>query len=557
MRLVTGPRGARARQTAGSSGVYTNFANEVPADPVGRAPPTVYAPQPQACGLWYLTMMSGVRRWDRRNLALFVVAALLVAFVRFFPSYEHFIPQACDEFGYLELADAFARGIPAAEHVNRPFRAGLLAELSRHTQEDEYRWMVAPHAYHVLGGTNRIINQYPPGTSVLLSAFPRALRASSFPLIVIAMWFAFSLAAAYASPDVEKRQSTIGTIAVLSACLFIPPLSSEIETVTSVAPTFGLLIAAGMMLARRPVWSVLLVSLSIVFRVSNIVILVPVALYALSSDTDSLRAIARRIPSVVLAALPGVVLVLLWQYLVTGSPFHSTYSVVDQAWAPLTAWGTNFAFYFFHYPLWAPIHLLLFMVAFRLRRMGLLAARDARWLVVTAALNYLFFIAHDVTMPYYPYASAILVLGALVPHLARLRMWQKAVEHQTVVASAVLALSVFVLVASRAGAPTRVSAQTYRSCFSDTDVVWAQERGTSVQYTTGLAAFRWPWGSTKARRIALRYLDQHHFRQMVWLSDLPVSRATIESDLDAAGLEARAVVCPELGTVLRISAPPR
>ncbi len=99
------------------------------------------------------------------GILLLIGLMLLVGFFIYQKYLGHHLrlPQGCDEFGYLNMAKAIEERELFGDHAKRPFFPELISHLqNKFPDEDSYRWMIAPHAYHLDPEKGKIINQYPP-----------------------------------------------------------------------------------------------------------------------------------------------------------------------------------------------------------------------------------------------------------------------------------------------------------------------------------------------------------------------------------------------------------
>ena len=115
------------------------------------------------------------------SIFLLVIATV---YVRFYKNHQE-LPRGCDEFGYLHMAEAIENGKLLESHTYRPF----IKDLTNHLNglgfaKEDYAWVIVSHAYHLDASSNKIINQYPVGTSALMSLFPKELRQYFFPVVI-------------------------------------------------------------------------------------------------------------------------------------------------------------------------------------------------------------------------------------------------------------------------------------------------------------------------------------------------------------------------------------
>ena len=136
-----------------------------------------------------------VRRVSATAWAMFLAIALIVAATA---AYRHTqdvkeYPLGCDSFGYLRMArqvrSASASPLHADFHLHYSQTKHLIAALQEsHIPVSQWDEVVAPHAHHYFPSANAVGPQYPPGTAILLAAFPegKAVRdLSAFDLGVL------------------------------------------------------------------------------------------------------------------------------------------------------------------------------------------------------------------------------------------------------------------------------------------------------------------------------------------------------------------------------------
>ena len=241
------------------------------------------------------------------------------------------MPIGCDEFGYLNLAKTIDEG----HAENRLYLKELLTTLRvEGIQEQEFSWMITPHAYHIVPGTDLAINQYPPGTSYLLSLLPIESRNLFFPLLVMVILIVFPVL--FSKIVFNPTWSYFDII--FPVFLFIvtvsAPFTTELSRVNSLAATFGFLIAAGITLRNQPLLACFLIALTVNFRIVNILMVLPVLLFLPFSSKSEPR--GRRYNFILLVKFGSLIIVaalplLIYNYTLLGNPLATTYSVIDTA----------------------------------------------------------------------------------------------------------------------------------------------------------------------------------------------------------------------------------
>lgn len=497
------------------------------------------------------------------SITLLLAGFLAVYAIKRFESFHWGLPLGCDQFGYLNLSiDLFEGNGP---HLEYAFSDGLNAFLKeRFSDSTQYRWFVAPHAYCVFDQVGRPVNQYPPGTSLVLATIPLEWRKLLYPAVVILLLLVTSLA--FVSEGPARVWSVFGLLAFFAVGMtHYMPFRFELENVGSVAPTFLLLILAGVWLRNHPLRSVAVLSLAVLFRVASFwLIPIPALFFVLRNRNagESLAAWGRRL--VVRAVIVGLVSFatgvgwqMLYQWIAVGSPFSTTYSPIDQEGA---SWGRiveNWHFYVTSMPPWMIFHLILVGVC-----MGVgCLRRDWMLLFLSFAIplwNYGFFISHKVFIPYYPYASSFFLLGLFLRQLADLDYkWSWVLG--TVCSLSAVGIALWWGPVPRTSIDNRYeeNRKMYREVFADFDVVWAEIRSGTVVYVTDAAGFRFKWGGPPARRAAFEWLYENGYRQVLWLDDFGMDPDEALRFLEEAGIPYELRQHPVLGRMAFIEAKSR
>jgi hypothetical protein len=337
------------------------------------------------------------------------------------------------------------------------------------------------------------------------------------------------------------------------------PFSVEYRALNSVAPCFGLLLAAGWFLPKRPMLSVALLSASLLIRIPNAWLLPVVALPALFPEWFAgkpfagLRPVVRRTVKVALAAFfCGILWLLLFQYLAMGSPLRTTYPYYDQSLASAHRVWENLFFYFSPQVGWLWVHLAALVLA------GIVFCRKGarRWFLWVLALyfwNYAFYLTHEVQGSYYPFASSILALGLVLRGFENLprRVLQISFAALTVL-FALLIQSAWRPLRQDPTAPVPGEIAEWQKALAGADAVWAEYRSGTAEYATGIPGLRILWGSRQVRVEAVRWLYGHGYTQAVLLDDLGMIPEEVAAILDAAKVPQRIVTDEKLGRVLWI-----
>ena len=476
--------------------------------------------------------------------------------LKFSQSHEK-MPIGCDEFGYLNMARNI-RGENLSIVSERNYLKPLLDTLrSTSITENEIAWMITPHAYHLVPETNKIINQYPPGTSLLLSIFPIELRQLVFPLICIFILCLFTIIINSRSPDKSYNLFDLLFPAFIFLMMISAPFTTELSRINSLAPTFGLLFAAGLLLSKNPLAAALLIGLSVNFRVVNALMLVPIVLFLPLKSIFNLANVRENFVLLlkfglisVAAALP----LLFYNYIEMGNPFSITYSSIDKAYNSETEITNHVKYYFNIDQLWFRIHiiglalLIILNISGKLSRSYVLAAASF------VILNYLFFIFHAVKMDYYPYASAIIVLGFIGSILSSIKLNQK---HTIFNKGIFIACTIIIFVIGgirylkKPHQTFEASKQKY-AALCRYDIVWGDLYSGTTEYVCNNNGFRYGTTTPRARKIALSFLKSNNYKQAILLNDNIISEQTILAEIQELGFKYTIINDVTIGKILII-----
>ena len=460
-------------------------------------------------------------------MLMFVGLMLLAGFFIYheYLKYHLQLPEGCDEFGYLNLAKKIDEGELFANHAKRPFFPDLISHLRREfPNENSYRWIIAPHAYHLYPGRGKIINQYPPGVGLMLSLLPTHLRQTWFPLLCFLIWGLSWVACWRLSGN--RDWMLCGVMFLLISFLFylFNPVRLEFKRINSVAPTYGLLLASGWMISRKPRLSIALLGATTIFRLPNIILIVPLWIAFLAQGDRSSgiprRLILKSVQTGLCALAGGFGIYLIYVWVLLGNPLLPTYSSIDQRFATMNGVWSNFEYYFVQDPSWAYVHLLGVGLLTYVAVMRNLKA----WWFYGAGLvlyNYGFYLIHHVRISYYPYGSAFMIVGLAmslwleVPISKKIR-WLLVGTFPIII----MILLTHLKLSDRTESPSYAEQiAKYQKAFGEVDVIWAENRSGTVEYTTNRAGFRYKWGPENVRLEIIRFLLSRGYSQVIWTSD--------------------------------------
>lgn len=462
----------------------------------------------------------------------FLLISLLVSVLSYsrFARFHNDLPVGCDEFGYLQLAREFLGQEPSENPLVEELTAYLKGEGIEYR---EYGWMVAPHAYHLNATTEKRINQYPPGTSLLLLLIPESYRKKGFAFIVtfLLLIIPIILVLRYSHTPMSTSFLVLLTGVLM---LFVPPFQTEFGRVNSVAPTYGFLIAAGLVFPSKPGLALLLVSLTIPFRLANVLVL-----FALFTGyflfLKGYRSSIKRWAILLLASSPGIMGVLCYHFIKTGNPLNFTYSNIDQKSSGIEEFMSHLEFYIWQEPGWFWIHVIALAALIALSIKGLASRGTLLTMIWLIGLNYLFYFFHHVAVPYYPYASSMIIIGAALGRTPLDKLEHSRGYKIAGVISIILMVMTPILYERQ---PSREQAQidTYSRCFNENEVVWSELRSGTIEYATGAIGFRYLWGSERARDLAIKWLNDKGITQKIWMEEFADAQDEILRKIEISGL---------------------
>ena len=441
------------------------------------------------------------------------------------------LPQGGDEFGYMELADDFRQAAVFHGHQDRHFLPELLSFLKeRGYSEETYSHLLTPLSYRLREG--KVVNQFPPGTSFVLSIFHRGAEKPAFAAICLSLFFSLVyLALRYRQVSIP---SSLGIALFCAALIQLFPVSGlEFTRVNSVAPTYGLMIASGILYAANPLISIALLSFSTLFRIANVVSLSFAAVFYLFFLNKNSPFVRKSFQVLAVSLVAGVGWYLMYLFFLTGSPLVATYGPADVGLASVLKPWRLVRYYIGLKKGWFVAHLIGIGVLSSFAAFYKPVRKMALFGILLTLLNYLFFFSHKVRISYYPYASAILVFGLIIDALVQQKK-SKVLLALTLVGfiwgfSGVLALPSVVVPNSE---NLKKAERPFLEAFSDSGVVWAGIESGKIQYAASVPTFRFHWGGPKVRQEIIQWLYDHNVQQVFFVGDRRVSTAEVKQALD-------------------------
>jgi hypothetical protein len=362
-------------------------------------------------------------------------------------------PFGCDPFGYLQMARQIrhSQGCPLSIdfHLEYPQTWLLIAAL-KESDIPVSRWheLVAPHAHHYFPVADAVGPQYPPGTALILAAFPegRAIRGLNdveigallvvgLFLIAFAAWKRFWLAAGFIAVATVAGLDIVANIGYASFsinAMLLPVLlavlcASAASWCSNRWVRFAFAIAAGANLGLG-----VLVRLPIVLLAPGLfILLLPHAI----SDVRPRRLVGQASIWFLFAlALVGLAPLLVHQHNVAGDWHLPTYATNDTAPPSLRYVPENGWFYLTQPDLQglASWQVLLVAIGWLIVARAFPSTNKGRFIAAALALwgaPAAYFLTHRVATPYYAIPSMFATLWLVALELLRLEAVAAASNH--------------------------------------------------------------------------------------------------------------------------------
>ncbi|MCO6500413.1 MAG: hypothetical protein J5I47_08570 [Vicingus serpentipes] len=455
-----------------------------------------------------------------------------------YASHHELLPVGCDEFGYMNMAKAFDKGNVFEDHAPRPFLKGLINKLDQEgISKHEYIWMLIPHAYHIPFNT-KVINQYPPGTSYVLSWVPIELRKKSFPGLVILFTFLlpFLLLIKY------TKARPFELLILLSLFVLIlslsTPFNTELARINSLALTFGLLIGAGAVAKKNPLVALFCIVLSANFRVVNLLMLFPLILFFIPIIWQFIKIKKWRGLIVFIAKSIGVFLLAFSPYLIysfnlLGNPLIPTHPIHDTAFGGLTS------FYFSFDEHWFRVHLLIITLLAVLLFFKKITLKEFLIWILFPVVNYLFFSFHKIQMSYYPFASFFILLGGFIYEISTTQLIKQP-KNIFLILPLFISLVVCMDGVNRFSRKEHISFKESNTIYQplcEYDVVWGEMLSGTAEYACNNNGFKYNYGTPAAREITYRYLIENNYSQAILCDDSIKKKESIKKELISFGIK--------------------
>jgi len=502
------------------------------------------------------------------NSRYYILFALLTCILFSIGAYFKFhkqnekLPVGCDEFGYLNMAKAFGEQNFFNDHAPRQFFLNLVDTLQQENiPELEYKWMLTPHAYHFSAQTKeKVINQYPPATSFVLSLIPFELRKTSFPFLTLFLTFLIPLLIAYFFLSIKNKKILLALSILMVLISLTVPFKSSLTMVNSLALTFGLFIAAGLTAKEHKFIALFCIVLAANFRIVNLLMLAPLSFYFLPEfmnylTTKKWMPLLKMFLKAISISLMGISPYLFYVTLLLGNPLIPTYPSHDTAFVNANELISNVFFYINIKDSWFRLLLIcisILLIQVKFKQLNL----KEFWLLMTFPIfNYLFFIFHKMQINYYPFASSFILIGAIIFYFSKSKLIffeKKAFIFIPLLLSSIMLIDGINRYFRKEHITFEESLKTYQSV-CNYDVVWGEMYSGTAEYVCNNNGFKYVFGSEKARAISFNYLKNHNYSQVIICDDVILSTQEIVDELNNLSLPHKIIEDKTLGKLIIIN----
>ena len=346
-----------------------------------------------------------------------------------------------DRFGYLmmakEVREAVSHLQPPQFHLESQ-QTRLLIDLMLFRNVPLPLWaeMVAPHAYHYFPRAGNVGVQYPPGTGLVLAAFPQGDAVARLNKAVVGLLLSFGIVSLVLAG--QQRAWISAGFLILAACLGldiigqIDSMSHSINAVLGPLLLAFVLVFISLRFAKRVAvaWVSAFVAglcwgFALLIRLP-VALLLPGVFVLLWPRSWEISLRNKIIPLALGALLTGIVPLFVFQRAVAGAWYLPTYTPADNSAPSLVVLSRNIRYYLGSGPgsmyneslAWCAVGLVCFMLYNRkrdLKHMGLTWRRLLSSATVLWGLPTAYFLTHSVTIPYYciPSTFGLVLLIAL------------------------------------------------------------------------------------------------------------------------------------------------
>lgn len=458
--------------------------------------------------------------WLYISLLLLVISL----FLNFFNNHSKY-PTGCDEFGYLQLSEELT-----GNDEREAFLNPLINDLEKEGfVYQDYAWLILPHAYHVDSEVNKPVNQYQPGTSIILSFLNPKTKQILFPVLVLILGVGLVVMVSWRFKlDSVPLLSAISVFFIIGS--FPGPFMTELSRVNSLAFTFIPLLLVGYFMFTNVKVALVLLLLCVNFRIANLIIVPFVGLLYLIQDKG------RGWLQVLIFGGCALLPILIYNTIIFGNPFSLSYSSNDTSWANVEDFFNNVRYYLNWGQSWFRYHVFCFLALLAFPFFKKISPKKVAFLALLIIANYFFFLFHKVQMNYYPYATLIILIGVLVD-------LGKGVFERKWLNWILLGLSSLVLIVMIVRFnPHKKNDQPDISLLNSYDVVWGDLYSSSSEYINKNRGMRYFAGSSKARMYVVNWLKNKGYSQAFVLNDMQVDSQVLIDELKKINLNGKTVI---------------
>lgn len=502
------------------------------------------------------------------NYRYYILIALLSCILFSIGAYFKFhkqnerLPVGCDEFGYLNMSKAFGEQNFFNDHAPRPFFKNLVDTLQQENiPELEYKWMLTPHAYHFSAQTKgKVINQYPPATSFVLSLIPFEFRKISFPFLTLFLTFLIPFLIAYFSLSIKNYKIVLALSVLVVLISLTVPFKSSLSMVNSLALTFGLFIVIGLTAKEQKFIALFCIVLAANFRIVNLLMIVPLSFYFLPEfinylTTKKWMPLFKLVLKTLIVAVLGIAPYLIYVTLLLGNPLIPTYPSHDTAFINTNDLISNVLFYINLNDSWFRLHLICVSILLIQVKYKQLSFKEFWLLMAFPIFNYLFFIFHKMQINYYPFASSFILIGAIIYYFSKSKLIffeKKAFIFIPLLLSSIMLIDGMSRYFRKEHTTFDNALKTYQSV-CNYDVVWGEMYSGTAEYVCNNNGFKYVFGSKKARSIAFKYLKNNNYSQVIICDDVLLSTQEIVDELNNLSLPHKTIEDSVLGKLIVIN----
>jgi len=158
-------------------------------------------------------------------------------------------------------------------------------------------------------------------------------------------------------------------------------------------------------------------------------------------------------------------------------------------------------------------------------------------------------------MDYYPFASFFILLGAVINYASLITI-NKFYNKLLIICSTIIVLFVVIDGVSRYSRKDHVGF-TERVEIIDPlcnfDIVWGERINSTSEYICDNSGFKYNYASSKSRVIALKYLKNNNYTQILLCDDIGVEIDAIILELNTNNISFALKEMPTLGRVIIIN----